>query len=143
MSNDNGLNEDAEIISSSESSDSEIHTSIPKKDDSDDEREPVYDESEDGLQGFNSIGSSEIFIVELDGETVFYNKNLGHARRQAYKLAQNIMFSEPNWYKYYINQPNHNTFILTAVNKFCLVSYDTPIANIVVRPLYRVRESQW
>ncbi len=143
MSNDNGLNEDPEIISSSESSDTEEkQETISKTSDAEESPRRIYDTNED-LQGFNSIGSSEIFIVELDGETVFYNKNLGHARRQAYKLAQNIMFSEPNWYKYYINQPDHNTFILTAVNKFCLVSYDTPIANIVVRPLYRVRESQW
>jgi hypothetical protein len=122
MSNDNGLNEDPEIISSSES-------------------ENVYDD-ECNLEGFETVVNSEIFIVELDGDTVFYSKNLGHSRRQAYKLAQNIVFSQPSSHKYYINQSDHNTFIVTAVNKFCLVSYDTPIAHISIRPLYRVKESR-
>lgn len=153
MMTDTVLNEDLEIISSSETSPEEevteqsepnIRNRAEKSPDEDPEEDPspIYEDHEQ-VRGFASIMSSEIYVVEVNGEVVFYNKNLGHARRQAYKLTQNIMFTQPTWYRYHIDQPDHNTFVLTGVSKFCLISYDTPIATVLVRPLYRVRENQW
>lgn len=141
MMTDKGLDEEPEIISSSESS----HEDKPsgKASDSDEEQSPIYGEEHDQATGFTSIISSEIYVVDVDGDVLFYSKNLGHARRQAYKLVQNIMFAQPSWYTYHIDQPDHNTFVLSGVNKCCLVSYDTPISKVSVRPLYRVRENRW
>jgi hypothetical protein len=147
MYNDKGSDEDLDIISSPESSevnDTKKKTPDTSEDEEVPKREYIYDEHEhEQVRGFASIMSSEIYIVEVNDEAVFYSTNLGHARRQAYKLTQNIMFSQPTWYTYHIDQPNHNNFVLSGVSKCCLVSYDTPVATVVVRPLYRVRESQW
>jgi hypothetical protein len=143
MMTDKGLNEEPEIISSSESSSDETVKDTKKKveidSDSSDENTPVYEETETS-NGFVSLRSSEIYIVDVDGEVMFYGKNLGHARRQAYKLIQNIMISHSASHSCHIDQPDHNTFVLTGTNKFCLISYDTPIATVSVTPLYRVRE---
>ncbi len=156
MYNDKGSDEDLDIISSPEVSDDTqvvrnrektCETEEPKSESEDEEtveNQHIYDANDhDQIRGFNSILSSEIYIVEVNNDTVLYSNILGHARRQAYKMVQNIMFSQPTWYTYHIDQPDHNTFILNAVSKWCLVSYDNHIATVSIRPLYKVRESQW
>jgi hypothetical protein len=101
---------------------------------------PETEEETRTIGCFAEIKKSQIYIVEVDGEAIFYNRKFQMARRQAKRYLQDLISKGPCYRNYYIDEVDEYTFSLISYNKFCIIQYDTPVCNVTIKPLYRVRE---